>query len=301
VVLGLIDLLGRVAVVAQSKMRKSSYVLQLAFSIATGISFLGYEVKPMRTLIINGEIPPANYKKRLRKMIKSLGVAEANLENLLIANTSEDTSVWNIDRILSLAKSLKAQVVIVDPFYLLIDDETDQTQVKNCVRKMKKFAQAGITLISVYHATKGKIGDKQTIDRISGSGIFARDCSTLISLCEHASEPDHAVMTCELRNHPPQPPKTIVFKDDAFHVADEVAPVEKNSTTKQARKFDFEQVAKALDQRMTYSQFIEAIKSREGVGFCKAKELIGDLFNKGLVEKEVVGRNTFYTPKGDMV
>jgi RecA-family ATPase len=52
------------------------------------------------------------------------------------------------------------------------------------------FTQSGISLLYVAHAAKGKIEDLQLIDRVSGSGIYARDCDALLSLAQHEdSEP----------------------------------------------------------------------------------------------------------------
>lgn len=295
IVNGLIDAKNRVAIVGQSKAKKSWFALQLAISLVSGAPFLGMKVSSKkRVLLVNGEIDSAAYKKRLRMMLTGAHVASDELGGLVIANTSEDCTEWNIGRILMMAKSHHVDVVIVDPFYLLIDDEIDQSKVKECVRLMKRFASAGIALVSVFHATKGRIGDKQTIDRIAGSGIFARDCSTLISLCEHANELDHVVMSCEIRNHPPMPPSTLVFTDGCFHLADGVAAIEKTSSTRSTRKFDHEAVANCIDRKMTYSDALKKVTSSQSCGIVKAKELIGLCATERLLITEVMGRCTFY-------
>jgi hypothetical protein len=295
IVNGLIDAKNRVAIVGQSKAKKSWFALQLAISLVSGAPFLGMQISTKkRVLLINGEIDSAAYKKRLRMMLKGACVASEELAGLIICNTSEDCSPWDIGRILAIAKGHHVDVVIVDPFYLLIDDEIDQTKVKECVRLMKRFASSGIALVSVFHATKGRIGDKQTIDRIAGSGIFARDCSTLVSLCEHASEPDHVVMACEIRNHPPMAPSTLLFSDGCFHLADGVAAIEKTSSTKPSRKFDLVAVAKCIDRPMTYGHAVTAIKQSQGIGDNKAKELLSDMVVKGLIVKEMDGLKVYY-------
>ncbi len=290
----LIDRCGRVAIVGQSKARKSFYAMQLAITLATGRDFLGYTVYPKRVLLINGEIGATFYKRRLRRMINALKVEGNSLDRLMVVNSSEDASPWNLERILTLSKSAKAEVVVVDPFYLLIEDELDQGLVRQCVREMKKFSQAGITIMMVFHATKGRIGDKQTIDRISGSGIFARDCSTLISLCEHATEQEHIVMSCEVRNHPPQPPMTLHFTDGAFTVARNVSAIEKTSSTKPTRKFDLEAVAQCIDKPMTYGQAVSAIKQSQAIGDNKAKELLSEMVVKDHIKKEIDGTKVYY-------
>jgi len=295
IVEGLFDARNRLAIVAQSKMRKSWFVKQLAISLVSGTPFLGMKVSgKKRVLLVNGEIDSAPYKKRLRMMLQGAHVAPDELEGLIICNTSEDASEWTVGRILAMAKAHHVDVVIVDPFYLLIDDEIDQKQVKEAIREMKRFASEGIALVSVFHATKGNIGDKQVIDRIAGSGIFARDCSTLISLCAHATETDHYVMSCEIRNYAPKPPTTLVFEEGCFHLADGVAAIEKNSTTRPPRKFELPTVARCIDKPMTYGQAVASIKQSQAIGDNKAKELLSEMVVKDHVKKETEGSKVYY-------
>ena len=226
VIRGLFDAGDRVAVVGQSKARKSFYALQMAVCISAGEPFLGYETERMVTLVYNGEIRASAYRRRLRRMIEVLQIGADKLTGLHILNGAEVDTPATFDSILAEAKRVKAGLVIADPAYMLIaGDETDQTAVKAAVTAMKKFGAAGITLVCVYHGTKGKMGDRQAIDRIAGSGIFARDMATLVSLVEHASEVDHAVMTTITRNHAPAEPVTVRFADGAFAVADGVAAI----------------------------------------------------------------------------
>ena len=57
---------------------------------------------------------------------------------------------------------------------------------------MRAFAAAGVTLVNVYHGTKGFIGDRQVIDRVAGSGIYARDASTMLSLVLNNEQPSRS-------------------------------------------------------------------------------------------------------------
>jgi len=58
--------------------------------------------------------------------------------------------------------------------------------------------------VYAHHFTKGNAAKKKAMDRMSGSGVFARDADTIITLTEHEEEGCYAVeMT--LRNLPPQP------------------------------------------------------------------------------------------------
>ena len=302
VIKGLFDAGDRVAVVGQSKARKSFYALQMAVCISAGEPFLGYETERMVTLVYNGEIKASSYRRRLRRMIEVLKIGADKLSGLHILNGAEVDTPATFDSILAEARRVKAGLVIADPAYMLIDgDETDQTAVKAAVNSMKKFGTAGITLVCVYHGTKGKMGDRQAIDRISGSGVFARDATTIISLVEHASEPDHAVMQCVTRNHPPQDAVTLAFADGAFTVADDIAAVEKTSQTKTVRAISIEDLAACFRTEPTsYGDTVATIRQRLGVGRDRAKDEVARAVREGVAHAEQSGRTTLYSIRTDM-
>jgi hypothetical protein len=302
VIKGLFDTGDRVAVVGQSKARKSFYALQMAVCISAGEPFLGYETERMVTLVYNGEIKASAYRRRLRRMIEVLQIGADKLTGLHVLNGAEADTAATFDSILAEARRVKAGLVIADPAYMLIDgDETDQTAVKAAVTSMKKFGTAGITLVCVYHGTKGKMGDRQAIDRIAGSGIFARDMATLVSLVEHASEVDHAVMTTITRNHAPVEPVSVKFADGAFSVADSIAAIEKTSQTKAVRAISIEDLAACFRTEPTsYGDTVAAIRQRLGVGRDRAKDEVARAVREGVAHAEQSGRSTLYSIRTDM-
>ncbi|MEI7899797.1 MAG: AAA family ATPase [bacterium] len=294
IITGLFDAGDRVAIVGQSKARKSFYALQLAAAVATGTEFLGVAVVKQAVLLVNGEIVARSYKKRLRRMAERLGIDPASLAGLVIRNASEDADASGFAEILALAKKHGVTVVVIDPAYLLLGDEIEQQQVKQSVRDMKRFSVEGLTLVLVYHATKGKIGDRQAIDRISGSGIFARDASTMLTLCEHATEPDHVVIQAITRNHAPQAPATVRFDEGAFILTD-VAPLEKTSATKEVRLIPSEDVADCFNSvKVNYADAVKAVQLRLGVGIGKAKDLLAKAVSDGLIQTMKEWRSTLY-------
>ena len=297
IIKGLIDEGDRVAVVAPSKGRKSFLTLQLAVNIATGSDFLGKPTTaPYKVLLFNGENLARKYKTRLRDMLNGMTVNRELLNNLKVLNTSDSTELTTFETLLRETIKQNCEVCIIDPAYLLIDDEIDPRAAKDAVRKMKRFTAEGITLICVYHATKGMMGDKQGIDRISGSGVFARDVSTLITLCDHASEPDHKVITAITRNYPDSGPITAHFNNGAFTLTD-VAPIEKNSSTRAKRVIPLEDALKHFPEEgnITYGEAIERLKEKLSIGRNRAVELIGELSQKKMVFSMKLGRATLYS------
>jgi hypothetical protein len=302
IVSGLFDHGDRVSIVGQSKARKSFFAMQLAVSISTGTPFLNIETTAARVLLVNGEIRPGAYRKRLRRMMVAMQLDGGALrDRLSVLNSCDATAAATWGSVLDLAKGRGAEVVIIDPAYLLLGDEVDQMQAKQNVQSMRAFAAAGVTLIAVYHATKGMIGDRQVIDRVAGSGVYARDASTMLSLCEHATEQDHIVLAAVTRNHPPQDARTLVFQDGAFTVADDVASIEKTSKTRAARTFTDTDIAVCFPtEPATYADMIQTVQSRLGVGIVKAKDLIARAVSSRIADVTHSGRNAFYNRR-DMV
>jgi hypothetical protein len=273
----------RIAIVAQSKSKKSFFALQMAVCFATGKPFLSAQVTPQRTLIVNGEIKPQKYKHRLRGIIKRLSISNDALQSLGIFNTRESGRQETIQSIFNECVKGGYEVCIIDPLYPFLGNEIDQEQVKAVLAELKRFAEKKITLASVFHSAKGNIADRQTIDRISGSSIFARDADGIISLAVH-EDGQSVVMECILRNYPEQPKQTIVFDDGAFVVSDAL-PVERTSKSRPVRTFDLQQVAASLSEPMAYTRAVNSIKENCRCGLNKAKDLLADAVSKGTVKK----------------
>jgi hypothetical protein len=293
---GVFDQGDRVAIVAQSKARKSFFALQIATCAAAGKDFLGFKLEPQRVLLVNGEVKPTNYKRRLRKLTEKLEILSDQLGSLEFLNTrAMDAEDVTLSSILSLCRHREITMCILDPFYMYIGNEIDQEQVKSAVAEMKRFSQHGITLVSVFHATKGLIGDRQTIDRISGSGIFARDADALLSLSVHENKTS-VVLSFALRNYAEPECRTIDFDDGAF-VDSDLAPVELTSRSRPRREYRLEDAAACVLGEMSYIDAYTAMMTTMSCGRDKAKDLLVQCHANGLLGKQVRGKYTFYSPK----
>jgi hypothetical protein len=65
--------------------------------------------------------------------------------------------------------------------------------------------------LPIHHFTKGNASRKKPIDRMSGSGVFARDADTIITLTEHVEDGCYTLETT-LRNFPPQAPFVVEWQ-----------------------------------------------------------------------------------------
>ena len=85
-------------------------------------------------------------------------------------------------------RSLKKNyiAVIIDPIYkVLTGDENSADQMAHFTNQFDKVAtELGCSVIYCHHHSKGSQGNKKSMDRASGSGVFARDPDALIDLVE---------------------------------------------------------------------------------------------------------------------
>ena len=76
--------------------------------------------------------------------------------------------------------------IVIDPIYKVITgDENSADQMANfCNQFDKVWTELGCAVIYCHHHSKGSQGSKRSMDRASGSGVFARDPDALLDLIE---------------------------------------------------------------------------------------------------------------------
>ena len=81
-------------------------------------------------------------------------------------------------------------LLIIDPVYKLLAmqgaSENDATEIGRVLGQIDRLIDdTGAGVLYVHHSAKGHAGDRQTIDRGSGSGAMARDFDAGIFLTNH--------------------------------------------------------------------------------------------------------------------
>lgn len=260
-VVNLIERGEMVAIVGQSKAGKSFLALQLAAAIAVGRPFLDRETVRENVYVANLEVSRKQYKKRLKRLVRAIGITAADLEGrLFIDNMKGENATWK--NALEKCKRLGCKVAVIDPFYQIFKgDEVSAEDCQRAIDHMKEFQRAGITLIVVFHSPKGFSGDRQLIDMISGSSMLARFPESIIGILNHAKDRKLRVVKCILRNYAPPDDQTIRYDDGQFVVMDEVeAEVESAEThAKKPQKSDAE---KAADFARACSYWAKEIRAR---------------------------------------
>ena len=82
-------------------------------------------------------------------------------------------------------------LIVLDPMYKLYgkgkeNDASDMAQLMNSIEDVA--VQTGAAVAFGAHHSKGNQSEKQAIDRISGSGVFARDPDALLDFARHEED-----------------------------------------------------------------------------------------------------------------
>ena len=206
VIEGIVHRGGKVVFGGASKSFKTWLLIDLAVSVATGAEwFNGYRTKQGRVLYLNFELPASFFAKRIATICDERQIKL--LPGLL--------SVWNLRGHVSAWARLRQQIspgelvlIIIDPSYKLLlgRDENRTGDIANLLDDFEVLAvRTGAAVAFAAHYSKGNQAAKESIDRISGSGVFARDPDSILNFTRH-EQPDCFAVEMTLRNHPPQEP-----------------------------------------------------------------------------------------------
>lgn len=206
---GVIHQGGKVALGAGSKGFKSWVQMDLSVSVATGEPWLSFKTSKARVLYLNMEIQTAFIQGRLKAIADAKMVdippGAIDLWNLRGHSASYDVIIPKIiDRI----KDNEYGLIVLDPIYKLYGD-TDENSAGAIARLMNSIESltvaSGATASFAAHYSKGNQASKESIDRMSGSGVFSRDPDSILSFTPLEERGAFAVeMT--LRNFKPVDP-----------------------------------------------------------------------------------------------
>ena len=178
----------KMLIAGPSKAGKSYALIELCCAIAEGQPWFGFPCAKGKVMYVNLELDRASCLHRFKDVYTALGLPPKNLTNI---------DIWNLrgrsipmDRLAPklIRRALKKDyiAIIIDPIYKVITgDENSADQKANfCNQFDKGCTELGCAVIYCHHHSKGAQGGKRSMDRASGSGVFARDPDALIDLIE---------------------------------------------------------------------------------------------------------------------
>jgi hypothetical protein len=178
----------KMLIAGPSKAGKSFSLIQLAIAIAEGRQWFGFDCAKGKVLYVNLELDERSAKVRFVDIYEKLGQGHANVSNIDIWNLRGKTSPMDklAPKLIRRAQKSNYMAVIIDPIYkVLTGDENSAHEMAKFTNQFDKIAtELNCAVIYCHHHSKGSQGGKNSIDRSSGSGVFARDPDAILDLIE---------------------------------------------------------------------------------------------------------------------
>ena len=171
-----------------SKAGKSFLLITLCCAIAEGKTWLGWQCAKGPVLYVNLELDRASCLRRFKEQYAALGYKPDNIKNI---------DVWNLrgksmpmdslaPKLIRRASKKGYIAIIIDPIYKVItgDENSADQMAKFCNQFDMVCTQLNCAVIYCHHHSKGQQGQKRSMDRASGSGVFARDPDAMLDMIE---------------------------------------------------------------------------------------------------------------------
>lgn len=178
----------KMLIAGPSKAGKSFLQIELCVAIAEGQKWLNWNCAQGRVMYVNLELDRASCLHRFKDVYTALGIRPSSLKNIDIWNLRGKSVPMDklAPKLIRRAAKKDYIAIIIDPIYKVITgDENSADQMANfCNQFDLVCTELGCSVIYCHHHSKGSQGNKKSMDRASGSGVFARDPDALIDLIE---------------------------------------------------------------------------------------------------------------------
>lgn len=178
----------KMLIAGPSKAGKSFLLIEMCIAIAEGRKWTGWQCTQGKVMYVNLELDRASCLHRFRDVYQALGWKPENLKNIDIWNLRGKSRPMDKLAPMLIRRAAKSNyiAIIIDPIYKVITgDENSADQMSNfCNQFDKVCTELGVAVIYCHHHSKGSQGGKKSMDRASGSGVFARDPDALLDLIE---------------------------------------------------------------------------------------------------------------------
>lgn len=178
----------KMLIAGPSKAGKSFALIELCISIAEGKPWIGFNCAQGKILYVNLELDRASCLHRFKDVYTALNISPDNLSNIDIWNLRGKSVPMDklAPKLIRRASKKNYIAIIIDPIYKVITgDENSADQMAHFCNQFDKICtELNTAVIYCHHHSKGGQGGKKSMDRASGSGVFARDPDALIDLIE---------------------------------------------------------------------------------------------------------------------
>lgn len=178
----------KMLIAGPSKAGKSFALIELCIAIAEGRKWFNWNCAQGKVMYVNLELDRPSCLHRFKDVYQALGWAPKHLSNIDIWNLRGKSVPMDklAPKLIRRAMKKNYIAIIIDPIYKVITgDENSADQMSNfCNQFDKVCTELDAAVIYCHHHSKGSQGSKKSMDRASGSGVFARDPDAMLDLIE---------------------------------------------------------------------------------------------------------------------
>ena len=274
-----------------SKSFKTWSLTDMALAVAHGEPWLSLKTAKGRVLYLNLEIQPWAFAERLQ--------AVARAKNLQLEPGRLD--VWNLrgksagyaevlPKIREAIEQARYALIVLDPIYKLLGgaDENSAGDIGAMMNAVEGLAvSSGAAVAFGAHFSKGNQSAKESIDRISGSGVFARDPDSILVMTQHEQAGAFTV-DCTLRNFKPIEPFVIRWDYPLFRRDESLDPAKlKQAKGGRPNIYTPEMLLDVLGRkRLSTTDWLKKSTGETGIGRTKFFELVRELQAEKRIEKD---------------
>ena len=211
-----------------SKIGKTWLSIELCLAVATGTEWLGHRCQQRRVLFVNPEVDKAECEHRVHEVAKRIPGCDMDAVNAnmrYIHARGVKLTLPKLAAKMRYARDVLGEefgLVLVDSIYMAgLGDECDGAGVGAFLQMLQAIGtEFGCVVAFVHHHSKGGKADVASIDRMSGSGIFARYPDVIADIVE-LHPPDGAAclpegvtafeLTMTVRSFAAPPKRRILF------------------------------------------------------------------------------------------
>ena len=239
-----------------SKTCKTWVLLHLAIAISAGVPFFDRPTIQSRVLFVNLEIHPAFFRRRIARICKELEIEVPPFLDIWNLRGYEADSLVLLPKITDRIKEKGYGTIILDPIYKTYGDlkenaAEDMTKLLNHFERVAFQSNAAIGFAA--HFSKGNQASKDTIDRISGSGVFARDPDSIMTMTSLEKEGTF-VFEASLRNLKPFKPFGIKWHYPVMIRDDDIDPTKLKKPGGKPKGYEESKVGGSAGQRHAHDR-----------------------------------------------
>lgn len=261
-----------------SKTFKTWSLLDLAVSVSAGVPWLGYDTAKGKSCYVNLEIQPGFFQSRIAAVAREKGItlAPGQLE------------VWNlrghaasyltlIPQIVERVKDNAYSLIVLDPIYKLYGGANENAAnevalLLNAIESLAVTSNAAVAFGA--HYSKGNQSSKESIDRISGSGVFARDPDSILGFTRHEEDSAFTV-EATLRNFTPIEPFVVRWEYPLMRRDGSLDPAKLKQAGGRPKRYTVATILDVLGtKKMTTKKWLETASPETGISKSSFYELL---------------------------